>query len=36
VQVLDDFPRNETTGRVRKSELRDHGVTDTTWDREQH
>jgi carnitine-CoA ligase len=34
VQVLDDFPRNETTGRVRKNELRDQGVTDTTWDRE--
>ena len=34
VQVLDDFPRNETTGRVRKNELRDKGVTDTTWDRE--
>ena len=34
VQVLDDFPRNETTGRVRKNELRDQGVTDATWDRE--
>jgi crotonobetaine/carnitine-CoA ligase len=34
VEVLDDFPRNETTGRVRKSELRARGVTETTWDRE--
>ena len=34
VQVLDDFPRNETTGRVRKNELRERGVTDATWDRE--
>jgi crotonobetaine/carnitine-CoA ligase len=34
VEVLDDFPRNETTARVRKRELRDRGVTATTWDRE--
>jgi crotonobetaine/carnitine-CoA ligase len=34
VEVMDDFPRNATTGRVRKHELRDRGVTDTTWDRD--
>jgi crotonobetaine/carnitine-CoA ligase len=34
VQVLDDLPRNETTRRVRKQELRDQGLADSTWDRE--
>ena len=34
VRVVDDLPRNETTGRVRKQQLRDEGVTDVTWDRE--
>ena len=34
VEVMDDFPRNETTGRVRKHELRARGLTDATWDRE--
>ena len=33
VEVMDDFPRNATTGRVRKHELRDRGVIDATWDR---
>jgi crotonobetaine/carnitine-CoA ligase len=32
VTVVDEFPRNATTGRVRKSELRAAGVTPTTWD----
>ncbi len=32
VAVVDDFPRNATTGRVRKSELRAAGVTASTWD----
>ncbi len=34
VQVLEDLPRNETTRRVRKNELRAAGLTPTTWDRE--
>jgi len=33
VEVMDDFPRNATTGRVRKHELRARGITDATWDR---
>ncbi len=32
VTVVADLPRNATTGRVRKSELRAAGVTATTWD----
>jgi crotonobetaine/carnitine-CoA ligase len=32
VTVVEDFPRNATTGRVRKSELRAAGVTAATWD----
>jgi crotonobetaine/carnitine-CoA ligase len=32
VRVVDDLPRNETTSRVRKQQLRDEGVTPTTWD----
>jgi crotonobetaine/carnitine-CoA ligase len=32
VSVVEDFPRNATTGRVRKSELRAAGVTPQTWD----
>ena len=34
VEVFDDFPRNETSMRVRKHELRDRGVTEHTWDRD--
>jgi crotonobetaine/carnitine-CoA ligase len=34
VEVMDDFPRNETTGRVRKHEMRARGLSDKTWDRE--
>jgi carnitine-CoA ligase len=34
VEVVDDFPRVETTQRVKKIELRQRGVTETTWDRE--
>src|SRR5262245_2874634 len=34
VEVMDDFPRNETTGRVRKHELRARGLSANTWDRE--
>ncbi len=33
VDVVSDLPRNATTGRVRKSELRAAGVSATTWDR---
>lgn len=33
VDVVDDFPRNATTGRVRKHELRERGILPTTWDR---
>ncbi|GAA3382510.1 AMP-binding protein [Cryptosporangium minutisporangium] len=33
VRVLDDFPRNSTTGRVRKDELRALVVDDRGWDR---
>ena len=29
VEVFDDFPRNETSMRVRKNELRARGVTET-------
>jgi carnitine-CoA ligase len=35
VEVMDDFPRNETTGRVRKHEMRAAGLSDATWDRER-
>jgi crotonobetaine/carnitine-CoA ligase len=34
VEVFDDFPRNETSMRVRKHELRDRGVTEHAWDRD--
>ena len=34
VDVADDLPRTEASMRVRKHELRDRGVTPTTWDRE--
>ena len=34
VEVVDDLPRTEASMRVRKHELRDRGVTGTTWDRE--
>ncbi|MEO8694746.1 MAG: AMP-binding protein [Acidimicrobiales bacterium] len=34
VEVFDDFPRNETSMRVRKHELRARGVTEHAWDRE--
>jgi crotonobetaine/carnitine-CoA ligase len=34
VEVFDDFPRNSTTNRVRKNELRERGVGPATWDRE--
>jgi crotonobetaine/carnitine-CoA ligase len=34
VEVFDDLPRNETTRRVRKAELRARGLTPATWDRE--
>jgi crotonobetaine/carnitine-CoA ligase len=33
VDVVGDLPRNTTTGRVRKTELRAAGVTAKTWDR---
>jgi crotonobetaine/carnitine-CoA ligase len=33
VDVVEDLPRNTTTGRVRKTELRALGVTARTWDR---
>ena len=34
VEVFDDFPRNETSMRVRKHELRARGVSENTWDRD--
>ena len=34
VEVFDDFPRNETSMRVRKNELRARGATEHAWDRE--
>jgi crotonobetaine/carnitine-CoA ligase len=34
IDVVDDLPRNETSMRVKKMELRQQGVTPTTWDRE--
>jgi crotonobetaine/carnitine-CoA ligase len=33
IEFRDDLPRNPV-GRVLKYQLRDEGVTDTTWDRE--
>jgi crotonobetaine/carnitine-CoA ligase len=33
VEVVDDLPRTEASMRVRKHELRNQGVTDSTWDR---
>jgi crotonobetaine/carnitine-CoA ligase len=35
LEVMDDLPRNETSMRVKKFELRSRGVTDATWDREE-
>jgi len=35
VDVVDELPRSETTGRVRKEPLRDRGVTSGTWDRQE-
>jgi carnitine-CoA ligase len=34
VEVVDDLPRTEASMRVRKHELRDRGVTASTWDRD--
>jgi crotonobetaine/carnitine-CoA ligase len=34
VDVMDDLPRNQTSMRVLKFELRTRGVADTTWDRD--
>jgi crotonobetaine/carnitine-CoA ligase len=34
VELVEDLPRTEASMRVRKHELRDRGVTDTTWDRD--
>jgi carnitine-CoA ligase len=34
VEVMEDLPRNETSMRVRKFELRQRGVGPETWDRE--
>jgi crotonobetaine/carnitine-CoA ligase len=34
VDVMDDLPRNQTSMRVLKFELRERGVADSTWDRE--
>ncbi len=34
VEVMDEFPRVETSMRVKKTELRERGVTATTWDRD--
>lgn len=36
VEVMDDLPRNETSMRVKKMELRHDGVNASTWDREAH
>jgi carnitine-CoA ligase len=33
VEFVDEFPRTETTHRIRKMELRKRGVTASTWDR---
>jgi crotonobetaine/carnitine-CoA ligase len=33
VEVVEDLPRNETSMRVRKDEIRSRGVTGATWDR---
>jgi carnitine-CoA ligase len=33
IDVLPDLPRSETTGRVRKQDLRERGLTDSAWDR---
>jgi len=34
VEVVEDFPRNETSMRVRKHEIRARGIGPGTWDRE--
>jgi crotonobetaine/carnitine-CoA ligase len=34
VEVVDDLPRNETSMRVRKDEIRRRGITAAAWDRE--
>jgi hypothetical protein len=33
VHVVADFPRNATTGRVRKTEIRAGGLPEGVWDR---
>jgi crotonobetaine/carnitine-CoA ligase len=33
VDVVDALPRNETTGRIKKHELRASGIGPETWDR---
>jgi crotonobetaine/carnitine-CoA ligase len=35
VEVLDALPRERTSSRVRKVELRERGITESTWDLEQ-
>ena len=35
VDVVEDLPRNETTGRIKKHELRAGGIAAGTWDRER-
>jgi crotonobetaine/carnitine-CoA ligase len=35
IDVVDDLPRNETTGRIKKHELRAAGIGPETWDRER-
>ena len=32
IEVVDDLPRNATTQRVIKTELRSRGVSSTTWE----
>lgn len=34
IDVVDELPRNETTGRIRKHELRASGIGPKTWDRQ--
>jgi crotonobetaine/carnitine-CoA ligase len=35
IELVLDLPRSETTGRVRKEDLRQRGLTDAAWDRER-
>ena len=36
LRVVSELPKSEATHRIQKSQLRQRGITDDTWDRETH